>query len=66
LIQVQSSVTSETDFKIIFPLSSLMASFLENLKPHNRLLTSIELRHLASQDSLIHDNYDQILSKIQL
>jgi len=30
-------------FEIIFPLNSLMTSFLENLKPHNRLLTSIEL-----------------------
>jgi len=30
-------------FKIIFPLSSLMTSFLENLKPHDWLLTSIEL-----------------------
>jgi len=30
-------------FKIIFLLSSLMTSFLEYLKPHNRLLTSIEL-----------------------
>jgi len=37
-------VTSETeDIKIIFPLSSLMTLFLENLKPHNQLLTSIEL-----------------------
>jgi len=37
-------VTSKIeDIKIIFHLSSLMTSFLENLKPHNRLLTSIKV-----------------------
>jgi len=48
-------------FEIIFPLSSSMTSFLESLKPHNRLLTSTE-----RQDSLIHASYDLILSEIQL
>jgi len=43
--------------KIIFLFSSLMTVFLENLKPHNQLLTSIEL---------IRANYDLILSEIQL
>jgi len=37
-------VTSETeDFEIIFYLSSLMTSSLENQQPRNRLLTSIKL-----------------------
>jgi len=39
-------------FKILFPLNSLMTSFLENLKsqrPHNRLLTSIELSRQFNQ-----------------
>jgi len=37
-------MTSETEiFKIIFLLSSLMTSFLENLKSYNQQLTSIEL-----------------------
>jgi len=30
-------------FKLLFPLSCLLTSFLENLKPHNQLITSIEL-----------------------
>jgi len=38
-----------------------MTSFLENLKPHNRLLTSIELSRQFN-----HANYDLILSEIQL
>jgi len=38
-----------------------MTSFLEKLKPHNRLLTCIELSR-----QLIYTNYDLILSKIQL
>jgi len=39
-------------------------SFLEKLKPLNQLLTSIEL--LRQFNSLIHTNYDLILSEIQL
>jgi len=35
-------VTLETEDIYFFPYS-LMTSFLENLKPHNRLLTSVEL-----------------------
>jgi len=38
-----------------------MMSFLENLKLHNRLLTSIELLRQFNTH-----NYDQILSEIQL
>jgi len=38
-----------------------MTLFLENLKRHNQLLTSIEL-----SSSLIHANYDLFLSEIQL
>jgi len=49
-------VISETEdiyYKIIFPRSSLMTSFLENLKPHNQLLTSIELSRVKTLQSTL-------------
>jgi len=48
-------------FEIIFPLSSLMTSSWELSQPLNQLLT-LQNYH----DSLIHVNYDLILSEIQL
>jgi len=48
-------------FKIIFPLEEKMTSFLENLKPYNWLLTSIELSKQFNSCLL-----RPILSEIQL